>query len=104
MGGRGALITGGGSGIGRATALRFAAHDAKVAVLDIDGDAAERVAGEIDGTAYAVDVTDFGAVEAAFADAADRFGGIAYLDDNTVGRRRRARQGPRDARARLTKT
>jgi NAD(P)-dependent dehydrogenase (short-subunit alcohol dehydrogenase family) len=85
LGGRGAVITGGGSGIGRATAHRFAAHDAKVAVVDVDGDAAERVAGEIDGTAYAVDVTDFGAVEAALTDAANRFGGLTYLYNNAGG-------------------
>jgi NAD(P)-dependent dehydrogenase (short-subunit alcohol dehydrogenase family) len=86
LGGRGAVITGGGSGIGRATARRFAARGAKVAVLDVDGDAAERVADEIDGTAYAVDVTDFGAVEAALIDAAARFGGIAYSALSRVSR------------------
>jgi NAD(P)-dependent dehydrogenase (short-subunit alcohol dehydrogenase family) len=79
------VITGGGSGIGRATARRFAEHGAQVAVLDIDGDAAERVATEIDGAAYAVDVTDYEALAAAIGDAAQRFGGLAYLYNNAGG-------------------
>jgi NAD(P)-dependent dehydrogenase (short-subunit alcohol dehydrogenase family) len=83
--GRGAIITGGGSGIGRATARRFAEHGARVAVVDIDGDAAERVATEIDGVAYALDVTDYEALANAFGDAAQRFGGIAYLYNNAGG-------------------
>jgi NAD(P)-dependent dehydrogenase (short-subunit alcohol dehydrogenase family) len=83
--GRGAVITGGGSGIGRATARRFAEHGARVAVLDIDGDAVDRVANEIDGISYAVDVTDYEALAAAIGDAADRFGGLAYLYNNAGG-------------------
>jgi 2-keto-3-deoxy-L-fuconate dehydrogenase len=45
--GRHALITGGGSGIGRATALRLAAEGAAVTILDFDGDSAEKTAREI---------------------------------------------------------
>jgi NAD(P)-dependent dehydrogenase (short-subunit alcohol dehydrogenase family) len=80
--GRGAVVTGGGSGIGRATARAFAAEGVPVGVVDIDRDAAERVATEIDGVAYALDVTDYDALAAALRDAASRFGGIAYLYNN----------------------
>jgi NAD(P)-dependent dehydrogenase (short-subunit alcohol dehydrogenase family) len=100
LGGRGAVITGGGSGIGRATAHRFAAHHAKVAVLDVDGDAAERAAGEIDGKAYAVDVTDFGAVDAPSpTPRADSAG----LRTSTTTRAAASSRRPRDARVHLTK-
>jgi len=58
-----AVVTGGGSGIGRAIARRLGARGARVHVADRDGDAAERVAEELgDGLAYTVDVTDAKAV------------------------------------------
>ncbi len=47
--GRRAVVTGGGSGIGRAACQRFAAEGAAVAVLDIDGDGAQATAEEVDG-------------------------------------------------------
>ncbi|SDL56582.1 SDR family NAD(P)-dependent oxidoreductase [Nonomuraea jiangxiensis] len=54
------VVTGAGSGIGRATARAFAAHGAEVVCADIDGAAAERVAGaiagELGGTAHAAEV------------------------------------------------
>ncbi|MGH3788545.1 MAG: SDR family oxidoreductase [Pseudonocardiaceae bacterium] len=62
------VITGAGSGIGRATALEFAEHGAEVVVTDIDQQAAERTA-QLAGTigpcaiAYLLDVSDRGAVE-----------------------------------------
>jgi 3-oxoacyl-[acyl-carrier protein] reductase len=67
-----AIITGAGSGIGRATARTFAGEGAAVGVADLDGDAAKRVASEIEasgGTAQAlqVDVSDPESVTAAFA-------------------------------------
>ena len=49
--GTGAVVTGGGSGIGRATCRRMAQEGARVAVLDVDGESAEAVAPEIDGVA-----------------------------------------------------
>lgn len=67
--GRCAVITGGGSGIGAATARRMATEGAAVAVIDIDGDAAEAVARDVHGHAYEVDVTDYDALEAAMGDA-----------------------------------
>ena len=56
--GQRAVVTGGASGIGRATARRMAEEGAAVAVIDINGDAAHEVAEEIDGTAFVADVTD----------------------------------------------
>jgi NAD(P)-dependent dehydrogenase (short-subunit alcohol dehydrogenase family) len=84
------IVTGGGSGIGRATCRRMVEEGATVAVVDIDGDAAEAVAKELDGVAYAVDVTDYDAFEAAVLDAGRRLGGISLLFNNagagTMGR------------------
>src|SRR4051812_21944887 len=77
-----AVITGGGSGIGRATCRRFAAEGAKVAVLDINRDAAVAVAQEIGGFAYEVDVADPAAVQGAIDDAAARMGGVSLLYNN----------------------
>ena len=58
LGGRTAIVTGGASGIGEACARRLAGAGAKVTVIDLDGDGAERVAGELGGTALAADLTD----------------------------------------------
>jgi len=55
--GKRALVTGGGSGIGRATCRRFAAEGATVVVADLLGERAEEVAAEIGGTAVQADVT-----------------------------------------------
>jgi len=58
-----ALITGGGRGIGAATAQRLAAEGARVVVSDMDAGPAEEVAGPINGLAIACDVTDREQVE-----------------------------------------
>ena len=52
------LITGGGSGLGAATARAMAAKGAKVAVLDQSKENAEKVAAEVKGVAVVADVTD----------------------------------------------
>jgi NAD(P)-dependent dehydrogenase (short-subunit alcohol dehydrogenase family) len=80
-----AIVTGGGSGIGAQTCRRMAAEGAQVAVLDLDGDNADAVAKEIDGIAYAVDVTDFDALSAAVTDAAQRMRGLSLLYNNAGG-------------------
>ena len=64
--GRHALITGGGSGIGAATARMLAKQGAKVSLLGRRIEALEIVARDIDGSAFACDVTDRAAMEAAF--------------------------------------
>jgi 3-hydroxybutyrate dehydrogenase len=60
--GRRALVTGGASGIGAACARAFAAAGAHVTVADIDADAASRVAAEIGGESWQVDLADTGAL------------------------------------------
>ena len=69
-----ALVTGGGSGLGEATARRLAGQGARVAVLDRSEAEAARVASEIGGIAVAADVSDAAGVEAAFDKAAAEFG------------------------------
>ena len=53
-----AVVTGGGHGIGRALSRRLANDGAKVVVADLDGDAALKVANEIDGVARQIDVSN----------------------------------------------
>ena len=80
--GRVALVTGGASGIGRATARRLARDGAVVAVLDRDGDGAHAVATEVGGRAYEVDVRDGEAVRGAVGAVVDELGGLAILVNN----------------------
>jgi rhamnulose-1-phosphate aldolase/alcohol dehydrogenase len=81
-----ALVTGAGSGIGRAIAHRLAAEGACVVVADLDGEAASRVARELGGadTAVAVtaDVTSEEAIHAAFEQALLAFGGVDLVVNN----------------------
>lgn len=67
---RTALITGGASGIGAATARHLAAEGMRVAVADLDDqrEAGEELADEVHGSFVAIDVTDEDAVDAAFAE------------------------------------
>ena len=58
LSGRSALVTGAASGIGRACAGRLARAGAAVTVLDLDGEAAKRVAGEVGGEAVQADLSD----------------------------------------------
>jgi NAD(P)-dependent dehydrogenase (short-subunit alcohol dehydrogenase family) len=84
-----AIVTGGGSGIGRATARRLAAEGARVAVVDIDAGSAEAVAREISdagGIARAVvaDVGEPSAVEAMVATTVAEFGRLDVLHNNAA--------------------
>jgi len=80
--GQRAVVTGGGSGIGRATCRRMAEQGAAVSVLDIDGDRAKAVAEEIDGVAVVADVTDPDGLRDAVGVAAQRMGGVTLLFNN----------------------
>ena len=63
------LITGGGSGLGAATARAMAAKGAKIGVIDQNKENAEKVAAEVKGVALHADVTDEDAIKAAIAKA-----------------------------------
>jgi NAD(P)-dependent dehydrogenase (short-subunit alcohol dehydrogenase family) len=78
------LITGGGSGLGAATARAMAAKGAKVAVLDQSKENAEKVASEVKGVALVADVTDEEQVKAAIAKA-ETAHGIARVLVNCAG-------------------
>jgi NAD(P)-dependent dehydrogenase (short-subunit alcohol dehydrogenase family) len=81
-----ALVTGAGSGIGRAIAGRLAAEGACVVIADRDASAARTVAAEIGSSdtavAVAVDVTDEGQIAAALKAAALAFGGVDLVVNN----------------------
>ena len=72
--GQAAIVSGGASGLGRATAVALAASGVEVAILDINQDAAIDAAREAGGFAIACDVTDAASVEAAFVAARERHG------------------------------
>lgn len=82
-----ALVTGGASGIGRASARRLAAEGARVVVTDVDVDGGEETADLItddggDATFQELDVRDYGAFEAVCATVVDEFGGLDVLFNN----------------------
>ena len=85
--GKAALITGAASGIGRATALQFAAEGAAVACADIDEAGAQDTAARIsesggESLAIQLDVTKEQAVERALARCVDELGGLDALFNN----------------------
>ncbi len=85
--GKTVAVTGGGGGIGGATCHRFATEGARVAVLDLDPDAAERVAGAIRAKggraeAFRCDITDRASVDAAVAATEAALGPIDVLVNN----------------------
>jgi 3-oxoacyl-[acyl-carrier protein] reductase len=89
------LITGGASGIGRATAAIFAREGANVIVADIDGDGAKSVAEDLRASnvgvdAVTMDVTDRSAVDDMIAQGIETFGRIDYLFNSVGSARRRS--------------
>ena len=77
-----AVVTGGGNGIGRAICRRLARDDVKVVVVDLDKDAADTVAAEINGIAYCVDVADEADMLALVDDVEENVGPIDLFASN----------------------
>jgi 3-hydroxyacyl-CoA dehydrogenase/3-hydroxy-2-methylbutyryl-CoA dehydrogenase len=102
--GIGALVVGGASGLGAATARELGARGARVAVVDLDGDKAAALAGELGEAAIAqrADVTDEAELEAAVAAVVEAFGGLRLAvscagigwAERTVGKQGPAQAGP----------
>jgi len=77
-----AIITGAASGIGRATALRFANEGAKVVVADLDENAGTALANDIGGTFVKVNVANEESVKAMYTVVVDTYGGVDILFNN----------------------
>lgn len=82
LAGKVAVVTGAGSGIGLATARRFAAEDAKVVCADIDPEAGGKAAAEVGGLFVQVDVTSETGVRALFQTAVDEYGSLDVTFNN----------------------
>ncbi len=88
--GKAGLVTGAGSGIGRATAMGFAKRGGSIAVADINGENANKVVAEIKaagGKAIAIvaDVTRAADIDMMFSRATDAFGRLDFLHNNAFG-------------------
>lgn len=93
LAGRVAVITGAGSGIGAATAVRFASEGAKVVAVDMNSESGEAIAKEVGGIFVKADVTNTAEVENMYKVAFDTFGridiafnnaGISPPDDDSI--------------------
>lgn len=79
------VVTGGGTGIGKAIGARFAADGDQVLIIGRRADVLEKTAEEIGGTALAADLSDPAEVARVRADLAERFGAIDVLVNNAGG-------------------
>ncbi|MGW5147430.1 SDR family NAD(P)-dependent oxidoreductase [Rhodococcus koreensis] len=97
--GKKAVVVGGASGMGRATAEALAKAGATVAILDRDGSDGKEIAAEIGGRYHPVDITDFTGVEQTLAAAVADLGGL-HIAVNTAGggvaKKTLGRSGPHD--------
>ena len=95
--GKKAIVVGGASGMGRASAELLAARGAAVAILDREGSDGGDVAAAIGGHFFAVDVTDFTGTEIALQSAVDQLGGL-HVSVTTagggIGKRTLSQDGP----------
>ena len=80
--GRVALVTGGGSGIGKEICRRLAAEGARVGVTDLNDETARDVASEIDGLAHALDVRSTESIRTALAAIEQELGSVDVLVNN----------------------
>jgi NAD(P)-dependent dehydrogenase (short-subunit alcohol dehydrogenase family) len=95
--GKKAIVTGGASGMARATVERLHERGAEVAILDLPSSAGAEVAAAVNGSFHPVDVTDADGVERAVDDAVDALGGL-HFGINTAGggiaKRTLTKEGP----------
>lgn len=82
--GKYAVVVGGASGMGRATAEALAGRGASVAIVDRPGGEGEKVAAELGGSFHEGDITDHAGVEKVLAEAVERLGGL-HIAVNTAG-------------------
>jgi NAD(P)-dependent dehydrogenase (short-subunit alcohol dehydrogenase family) len=102
LNGIGALVAGGASGLGEATARELVARGARVAILDLNEERGPGLAEELGGLFTPADVTDEERVSAAVEDAAEAFGGLRLAvscagigwAERTVGREGPAKLAP----------
>ncbi len=92
-----AVVVGGASGMGRATAEMFAARGARVAILDLASSDGAAIAESINGHFRPADVTDYEGLEIALAGAVEDLGGLHVAVTTAgggIGRRTLSKDGP----------
>jgi NAD(P)-dependent dehydrogenase (short-subunit alcohol dehydrogenase family) len=95
--GSAAMVVGGASGMGRATAELLRSRGARIAILDRAGSAGAEVAAALDGSYVECDVTDEVGIEAAIGDAVSTLGGLRFAVNTAGGgiaKRTLSKQGP----------
>src|SRR5690606_29123062 len=97
--GKNAIVVGGASGMGKATAEALAAAGARVAILDREASDGKAIAGELGGIFQPIDITDFDGAEQALESAVAELGSL-HIAVNTAGggtvKKTLGRGGPHD--------